>query len=281
MRKIKYKIILSSLLLILFFGLGTYYSYAAVPHLINYQGRLTDKDGKPLDGAYSLSFKIYDVEAGGTPLWDETHTGVVIQKGVFSVILGGVKNLDLLFDKQYFLEIQIGSEIMSPRQRITSAAYAIRAEHGVPRGVIVMWSGKIADIPLGWALCDGNNGTPDLRNRFIVCADADVGGMAKSTVTGSAAQSGDGQIIQHNHGVSSITVQTTGAHTHDLKLSMGDGNEAHVAEETNEGSHFTDTGAVQSAGNHTHILTGNTDNAGTGTKNIAVYYALAFIMKLS
>ena len=40
----------------------------------------------------------------------------------------------------------------------------------LPKGVIVMWSGSQASIPSGWALCNGLNGTPDLRNRFIVGA---------------------------------------------------------------------------------------------------------------
>lgn len=38
------------------------------------------------------------------------------------------------------------------------------------KNIIVLWSGAIADIPAGWALCDGNNTTPDLRDRFIVGA---------------------------------------------------------------------------------------------------------------
>lgn len=38
------------------------------------------------------------------------------------------------------------------------------------QGMIVLWSGAIVDIPDGWVLCDGDNGTPDLRNRFIVGA---------------------------------------------------------------------------------------------------------------
>ncbi len=40
----------------------------------------------------------------------------------------------------------------------------------LPKGVIVMWSGSQASIPSGWALCNGANGTPDLRDRFIVGA---------------------------------------------------------------------------------------------------------------
>ena len=38
----------------------------------------------------------------------------------------------------------------------------------LPKGVIVSWYGSIKEIPKGWALCDGNNTTPDLRNRFII-----------------------------------------------------------------------------------------------------------------
>ncbi len=42
----------------------------------------------------------------------------------------------------------------------------------IPQGGIIMWSGPIALIPLGWALCDGTNGTPDLTDRFILSVSA-------------------------------------------------------------------------------------------------------------
>ena len=38
----------------------------------------------------------------------------------------------------------------------------------LPKGVIVMWSGSMEEIPKGWSLCDGSKGTPDLRDRFVV-----------------------------------------------------------------------------------------------------------------
>ena len=41
---------------------------------------------------------------------------------------------------------------------------------GVPVGCIIMWSGAINDIPSGFVLCDGTNGTPDLRDKFVVGA---------------------------------------------------------------------------------------------------------------
>jgi len=37
-----------------------------------------------------------------------------------------------------------------------------------PKGIVVIWSGNLADIPKGWALCDGTQGTPDLRGRFVL-----------------------------------------------------------------------------------------------------------------
>lgn len=44
------------------------------------------------------------------------------------------------------------------------------AAAGLPAGVIVMWSGPLDAIPAGWKLCDGSDGTPDLRNRFVLGA---------------------------------------------------------------------------------------------------------------
>ena len=49
----------------------------------------------------------------------------------------------------------------------------IKDESGfvMPKGGIIMWSGNVTDIPNAWALCDGQNGTPDLRGRLFVGAD--------------------------------------------------------------------------------------------------------------
>ena len=110
-------------------------SYAQIPHLINYQGKLTDTDGNPVaDGAHSIIFRIYDAEAGGSLLWEETQS-IIVQKGVFSCLLGGATNLEIPFDKPYWLAIKVGSdEEMTPRQRITSSGYALRAEYAEDAG---------------------------------------------------------------------------------------------------------------------------------------------------
>lgn len=57
-------------------------------------------------------------------------------------------------------------------------------------GMIMMWNGSVATIPSGWHLCDGTVGTPDLRNQFVICAEADIGGIAKADIEGVQQQSG-------------------------------------------------------------------------------------------
>lgn len=61
-------------------------------------------------------------------------------------------------------------------------------------GIICLWSGAIVDIPNGWALCDGNNGTPDLRNLFVIGAGDTYnpgasGGSVAHDHTGSISES--------------------------------------------------------------------------------------------
>ena len=149
----------------------------------------------------------------------------------------------------------------------------------VPSGGIIMWSGSIVSIPSGWVLCDGNNSTPNLQDRFIVGAGSTyavdaTGGAA--TVTLSAAQ-----MPAHNHTVSvSGSTNTTGNHAHSVGASyIGSGI-------TSNGGYIqpSGTGATTStAGNHSHSVTasGTTSTAGSGSahENLPPYYALAYIMK--
>lgn len=222
------------------------YIFAEIPHLINYQGRLTDTGGVPLNGSYNLTFRIYDAETAGNLLWEETQTGVVINKGIFAVLLGSVTNLNLAFDKPYFLEIKVGNEVMSPRQTITSAAYAMAAENGTPKGGIIMWSGSTADIPSGWLLCDGTNSTPDLRNRFIVGAGASY---AAGAVGGEATHV--------------LTIAEMPAHTH---LEQG----VH--------QHGSGEGPAEAIWSQEYKQSGSS-GGGQAHNNLPPYYALCYIMK--
>ena len=126
----------------------------------------------------------------------------------------------------------------------------------IPSGIIVMWHGSIASIPSGWVLCNGSNGTPDLRNQFIVGANADVSGNAESTISGSAAQSGGSTTItQANIPNYNITVPTTTSSWN----SSPDGSQF-------PGGVGSNTAATINSG-------------GSGTAYVQPYYALAFIMK--
>lgn len=120
---------------------------AAVPHLLNYQGRLTDSSGTPLNGTYAITFRIYDAEAAGNLLWQGTYSNVSIAKGIFNILLGDVNDAgynftNLAFDKPYWLEIKVGNEVMTPRQKITSSGYAIRAEKAEKADSLTMTAQK-------------------------------------------------------------------------------------------------------------------------------------------
>ena len=121
-------IVFSTLILTLAFAFCPSSCFSEIPRLINYQGKLTDSNGAPVTETKSITFKIYNVVSGGIPLWEETRS-VTINKGIFNVLLGSSTDLNLAFDEPYYLGVQItGDSEMTPRQRITSSAYAIRSE---------------------------------------------------------------------------------------------------------------------------------------------------------
>lgn len=101
----------------------------SIPQVMRFQGRLTDKDAKPVSGTHSITFSLYDTEIQGTALWTETQANVAIDSGIIDVLLGSVTPIDLAFDKQYWLGIKIDNdEEMSPRIMLTSVPYSFRAK---------------------------------------------------------------------------------------------------------------------------------------------------------
>ena len=71
---------------------------------------------------------IYAQESGGTALWTESHPDVVLLSGVYNVLLGSITPLSLLFDRPYYLGIQVGTDPeMTPRLPLSSVGYAYRA----------------------------------------------------------------------------------------------------------------------------------------------------------
>ena len=102
---------------------------AAVPPLINFQGYLTDTDGNPLDGDYSIKFSIYNVSTGGSERWNETQV-VNVTDGIYSVQLGVSNSFPSdLFDGNLFLGVKVGTDLeMTPRLPVTSVAFAMKAD---------------------------------------------------------------------------------------------------------------------------------------------------------
>ena len=110
-----------------------------------------------------------------------------------------------------------------------------------PAGIIALWSGAIGNIPVGWALCNGGAGTPDLRDRFIIGA-------------GDSFNPGDtGGATTHTH------TFTGDGHSHNFPVGSG-----------------LQTGADRDFESSEVPATGTTDPG----NSLPTFYALAYIMKL-
>lgn len=80
----------------------------------------------------------------------------------------------------------------------------------IPAGIIMLWSGSSASIPTGWTLCNGSNGTPDLRNNFVV-------GAGTTYAVDATGGSKDLVVPSHTHtatGTSTFSGATLAAHSH-------------------------------------------------------------------
>ena len=148
----------------------------------------------------------------------------------------------------------------------------------VPSGVIVMWSGTIASIPSGWALCDGNNGTPNLTDRFIIHADADDSGTHNTGETGGSKTITISNLPAHTHEKGSLTTIVTGDHAHHL-VARSSNTGTETGNGYTHGTYQSDR-KTMTAGAHSHSISGTTGSTGSGTVFLPQYYALAFIMKI-
>lgn len=131
----------------------------------------------------------------------------------------------------------------------------------LPRGVIVMWSGALNEIPPGWALCDGENGTPDLRNRFVM----GVGAAEYMGTTGGSSS--------HKHRV--------GNHTHqidppamNLRPSFG------YSGYRGSGARYRHYTLPERNLNLRPFQSGPANASADPVSNLPPYYKLAFIMKI-
>ncbi len=146
--------------------------------------------------------------------------------------------------------VVVGSTVPAPGSQNNSLAI----------GSILIWSGTVASIPTGWQLCDGTNGTPDLRDRFVVGARQDSSGVSMTTVSGSLTKTGG----EAKH---TMTIAEMPPHTHSYRWWNA--------------WYFSGSSELAAKGSYN-------DNAQTGSTGggqpfnvLPPYYALCFIMKIS
>ncbi len=95
---------------------------------VNYQGRLANPAGDPLDGSFAMSFSLWDTPSAGNLVWGpENHAAVPVAGGLFSVGLGSQTSGGIptnIWDGDRYLEITVGGETLSPRELIRSVPIA-------------------------------------------------------------------------------------------------------------------------------------------------------------
>lgn len=156
----------------------------------------------------------------------------------------------------------------------------------MPTGAIIMWYGALGSVPSGWQLCNGTNGTPDLRDRFVLGAGGAValGGTGGASTTGAAA--GDtgstvlteAQLPAHRHSLwgdtDSATTATTGLGAGNAETVAGrtaNVTQSFVANAGEDGSPLvSETGGGEG---HTHTLGAHTHT------NTPPYVGVYYIMK--
>ncbi len=164
----------------------------SVPAMMSYQGKLADASGQPVaDGTYNMRFYIYSAQTGGTLLWQEPSAGtkpVPVTGGLFTVLLGSTVSLpSTAFEGSTWVATEVNGILLSPRVRIVSAGYAIRA--AVAEGVAgnSITSAEIAN---------GEVKTADIQDGAVTSAKIQDGTIAFADIGANGASAN--QVIKRN-----------------------------------------------------------------------------------
>lgn len=230
-----------------------------------------DSVGLPLVGG-----KIYTYQAGSTTPLDTytTVNGTIANPN--PIILGtdgrAPDEIWLTYGYNYKFIVKTASDVtiqtLDNLYGILQTAPA--SAPTIPSGCIILWSGASGSIPATYYLCDGNNGTPDLRNRFIV-------GAGDSYSVNQTGGSADAIVVSHTHTATSVVTDPGHTHTYDAGNTEGSTNQfdANPAGTIDVYEYTTNSATTG--------ITVATTNASTGTSgtnaNLPPYYALCYIMK--
>ncbi len=154
----RFKIFAAAAALLLLGGLGIYWPdlagagsaaslfapLATIGDAITYQGFLTDEEGAPLSGTFSMRFQMYNAQNGGTLLWDSGERSITAEDGLFEVRLDIVT--DIFNGEELWLAQQVNGELLTPRQELLPAPMA----HTLRPGAII--KGTANAIPNNYLL---------------------------------------------------------------------------------------------------------------------------------
>lgn len=196
--------------------------------------------------------------SGSASVIADSGTGSLFIQGESQIVLGNVGNSEsyAIFNQDGAVQLRHNnatklattSSGISVTGTVAATTFtgdgsSLTGIEGVPSGVIAMWSGQTTAIPSGWVLCDGNNSTPNLVDKFIMGASAS---NELSTGGANSLSLASGNIPSHTHSFSA-TSGAGGAHNH--------------------------SGSTSNTGSHTH--SGNTNNTGAHTHSMSNLGGLA------
>lgn len=229
-----------------------------------------DNNGLPLAGGL-----IYTYQAGSsTPFTTYTTSGGTTPNSNPIILDSSGRTpqqiwLEVGYSYKFILQTSAGVTLQTLDNLYPILQNASGSGATIPTGLISLWSGSIGSIPAGWALCNGTNGTPDLRDRFVVCAG---GGYAVGATGGQT----DTTLVSHTH---TATVTDPG-HVHQQTGRTGDNTSTNTAGFTTAAALFVgaENEPTQSASTGISVGISTTGSPGTNA-NLPPYYALAYIMK--
>jgi len=235
-----------------------------------------NNDGLPLNAG-----KIFTYQAGSTtPLATYTDSSGLIAN-TNPIILGTdgrppstIWLLDGFFYK-FVLKTSSDVTIQTYDNLYGIINAAAPAATPIPVGGILLWSGSIGSIPAGYVLCNGSNGTPDLRDRFVV-------GAGTTYAVNASGGSADAIVVTHTH-TTSVTdpghFHTTGITDNEvLGSSVATGPSASARAPSLAAATTQNTFITGSKTTGISVTNANAGTSGTNA-NLPPYYALCYIMK--
>ena len=235
-----------------------------------------DNNGVPLAGGL-----IYTYQAGtSTPLATYTDNGGTVANANPIVLdSAGRVPYEIWMFTGYSYKFVIQSATATSIQTLDNLYPILQnaptSAPAIPSGGIILWSGSTGSVPSGWYLCDGTNGTPDLRNSFIV-------GAGNTYAVGATGGTADAIVVSHTHTATSTSTVTDTGHSHtpsngaQFATYSGSGSSGF----TGSGGQFVSNTNTQTTGITVATATTNASAGTSGTnQNLPPYYALAYIQK--